>query len=290
MRSLMFEQLKNHPRMALVIGKFRNAASSSSKRTSQWLYEKMVEVSEIHQLEENTQSVDKNLSQMGTKVNAAPNKPDKPGRGDKNPKGDKESQPNKPSKPDKPPKPAKPDKPDKGTADVDAAAAKGKGKKGDKSKGDKGKGDKGQTPSPRLTPEEKKKRPCMYYAFNSCSKGASWPKRMNHLQVQEQRKWLQVQPSRRQSRGQRPRLRPRTLHSRGRFGTQRSGAQDLPKIKRSFRRVMCLKKPLKQSQLSSHVAIHWLLNKKAPFLGRLAIKFQDSITSSNAWNPRQSMY
>ena len=126
----MFEQLKNHPRMALVIDKFRNASSSSSKRTSQWLYEKMVGVLEIHQLEENTQSVDKNLSQMGTKVNAAPNKPDKPGKGDKNPKGDKESQPNKPPKPDKPPKPAKPDKPDKGTAGVDAAAAKRKGKKG----------------------------------------------------------------------------------------------------------------------------------------------------------------
>ena len=174
MRSLMFEQLKNHPRMALVIDKFRNASSSSSKRTSQWLYEKMVEVIEIHQLEENTQSVDKNLSQMGTKVNAAPNKPDKPGKGDKIPKGDKDSQP-KPPKPDKPPKPSKPEKPDKGVAEVDAAAAKGKGKKGDKSKGDKGKGDKGQTPSPRLTPEEKKKRPCMYYAFNSCSKGASCP-------------------------------------------------------------------------------------------------------------------
>ena len=135
----------------------------------------MVEVIEIHQLEENTQSVDKNLSQMGTKVDAAPIKPNKPGKGDKNPKGDKESQPNKPSKPDKPNKPSKPNKPDKGAAEVDAAAAKGKGKKGEKGKGDKGKGDKGQSPSPRLSPEEKKQRPCMYYAYNSCSKGASCP-------------------------------------------------------------------------------------------------------------------
>ena len=31
MRSLMFEQLKNHPKMALVIDKFRNASSSSSR-------------------------------------------------------------------------------------------------------------------------------------------------------------------------------------------------------------------------------------------------------------------
>ena len=108
-------------------------SSSSSKRTAQWLYEKVVEVIEIHQLEENTQSVDKNLSQMGTKVNAAPNKPDKPGKGDKVPKGDKDPQ-LRPPKPDKPPKPSKPEKPDKGVAEVDAAAAKGKGKKGDKSK------------------------------------------------------------------------------------------------------------------------------------------------------------
>ncbi len=117
----MFEQLKNHPKMALVIDKFRNASSSSSKRTSQWLYEKMVEVIEIHQLEESTQSVDKNLSQMGTKVDAAPNKPNKPGKGDKAPKGDKDSLHSKPSKPDKPNKPSKPDKPDKGAKEVDAA-------------------------------------------------------------------------------------------------------------------------------------------------------------------------
>ena len=116
----MFE-LKNHPKMALVIDKFRNASSSSSKRTSQWLYEKMVEVIEINQLEENTQSVDKNLSQMGTKVDAAPSKPNKPGKGDKTPKGDKKSQPNNPPKLDKPNKPSKPDKPDKGAKEVDAA-------------------------------------------------------------------------------------------------------------------------------------------------------------------------
>ncbi len=107
----MFEQLKNHPKMALVIDKLNNASPSSLKRSAQWLFEKMVEVVEIQQLEENTQSVDKDFSQMGTKVDAAPNKPNEPGKGDKPPKSDKDSQPSKPPKPDKP---SKPDKPDKG--------------------------------------------------------------------------------------------------------------------------------------------------------------------------------
>ena len=64
----MFEQLKNHPKMALVIDKLNNASPSSLKRSAQWLFEKMVEVVEIQQLEENTQSVDKDFSQMRTKV------------------------------------------------------------------------------------------------------------------------------------------------------------------------------------------------------------------------------
>ena len=36
-RSLLFEQLKSHPKMQLTIDKFRNASSSSSKRTWTWL-------------------------------------------------------------------------------------------------------------------------------------------------------------------------------------------------------------------------------------------------------------
>ena len=36
-RSLLFEQLKNHPKMALHIDKYRNSSSSSSKRTWKWL-------------------------------------------------------------------------------------------------------------------------------------------------------------------------------------------------------------------------------------------------------------
>ena len=43
LRSLLFESLKNHPKMALSIDKFREASSGSSKRTSKWLYTKMCE-------------------------------------------------------------------------------------------------------------------------------------------------------------------------------------------------------------------------------------------------------
>lgn len=35
--NLLFEQLKSHPKMQLVVDRFRNASSSSSKRTWTWL-------------------------------------------------------------------------------------------------------------------------------------------------------------------------------------------------------------------------------------------------------------
>ena len=77
-RSLLFEQLKSHPKMQLTIDKFRNASSSSSKKTWTWLYEKMVVAIEIHQLEENTVSIDKSLANIGTKETpAAPAKEEK---------------------------------------------------------------------------------------------------------------------------------------------------------------------------------------------------------------------
>ena len=57
LRSLLFEQLKNHPRMSLHIDRFRNASSSSSKRTRKWLYDKMCEILEISQLEENAEAL-----------------------------------------------------------------------------------------------------------------------------------------------------------------------------------------------------------------------------------------
>ena len=42
-RSLLFENLKGHPLMSLHIDRFRNSSSSSSKRTWEWLYGKMVD-------------------------------------------------------------------------------------------------------------------------------------------------------------------------------------------------------------------------------------------------------
>ena len=174
----------------------------------------------------------------------------------------------KPPKPDKPPKPSKPEKPDKGVAEVDAAAAKGKGKKGDKSKGDKGKGDKGQTPSPRLTPEEKKKRPCMYYAFNSCSKGASCPYLHDdgNKYSGPKPKGLAKKDEPSSSAGAAQVIAGAAIASSIKGAkaqtsaedsafkgavrdAKKNGVQDLPKIKRRFRRVMYLRKPLEQLQL-----------------------------------------
>ena len=75
-RSLLFEQLKNHPSMMVTTDKFRNASSGSSKRTYQWLCDKLIEAIEIHQLEENSSNLEKSLSQFA-KVAANPSKPEK---------------------------------------------------------------------------------------------------------------------------------------------------------------------------------------------------------------------
>ena len=159
----------DHPKMALAIDKFRQAAPGSRKRTSQWLYERLNEAIDISQMDTNTTSVDKALASGGdSKIAGAQadslKKPDKPPKPTKPPKGEKPNK--KPEKPDKT-KPDKPDKPDKGNGkkeEVDAAAAE-KGK----SKG-KGKGKTKDTREP-LTKEEKAKRPCVYFAYDSCVHG-----------------------------------------------------------------------------------------------------------------------
>ena len=51
LRSLLFENLKGHRKLALAIDKFREARSGSSKRTWNWLYQKMEEAIEIEQLD-----------------------------------------------------------------------------------------------------------------------------------------------------------------------------------------------------------------------------------------------
>ena len=95
-RSLLFEQLKNHPSMMLTIDKFRNASTGSSKRTYQWLYDKLIEAIEIHQLEENSSNLEKSLSQFA-KVAASPSKPEKAEKPDKS-KKEKPEKPNKEKK------------------------------------------------------------------------------------------------------------------------------------------------------------------------------------------------
>ena len=51
--------------MALAIDKYREARQGSSKRTSTWLYGKMIEAIEISQMDVNTTSVDKALTVGG---------------------------------------------------------------------------------------------------------------------------------------------------------------------------------------------------------------------------------
>ena len=47
LRSTLYENVKNHPLMALAIDKFRSAREGSSKRTSRWLMEKIDETIEL---------------------------------------------------------------------------------------------------------------------------------------------------------------------------------------------------------------------------------------------------
>ena len=138
LRSMLYEQ----PLMALAIDKFRCAKEGSSKRTAQWLMEKIDETIELVQQDENTAFVEKDLQTTGGKKGEAPANPAKPDRSSKDkPAKDKPSKVDKPDKPDKPSKEERPKTPrkekDSSKEDVNAAAAKGKGKdKDDKNKKD----------------------------------------------------------------------------------------------------------------------------------------------------------
>ena len=171
-RSLLFEQLKNHPKMALHIDKYRNSSSSSSKRTWKWLYQKMQEVIEISHLDENTAAIDRALaSKTGQNVpgNPAP-KNQETAKSEKEKQKEKEHREREKKEKDKEKKKEKAkEKKEKARAAAAAAAseaatptpatpAKGKGKGKDKPK------------SPR-TREEKAKLPCMYFAYDSCTRG-----------------------------------------------------------------------------------------------------------------------
>ena len=176
LRSLLFEHLKSHPKLALSIDKFREAKSGSSKRTWKWLYQKMEEAIEIEQLDENTGHVEKALqSTGGHKVPANPAKKDaKEENPSKNPKKEKQPKSEDTKKTEKKEK----QKSEKQSKEVPAApgkgVGKGKGKKGDAKPSNPGnQGGKGSAPT--LSREEKSKQPCMYFAFDACSKGDKCP-------------------------------------------------------------------------------------------------------------------
>ena len=170
-RSLMYEQLKNHPKMALHIDRYRNSSANSSKRTWKWLYQKMCEVIEISQLEENTMAIDKALS-SNAKVHAGPNptKHEDPQKEKEKKAKEKEKEKEKEKKKEK--EKQKSEKKEKAKlkqkeketraeaeAETPASPAPSKGK------------GKGKSPRTPKTKEEKSKLPCMYYAYNCCKAG-----------------------------------------------------------------------------------------------------------------------
>ena len=178
LRSLLFEQLKGHPKMALHIDRFRNAHAGSSKRTWRWLYDKMCEVIEISQLEENAEAIDKALKPKSLHANPAPPK-DEAARGgkdkaqkDKEKKDKEEKERKEKEKKDKKKekerekkekrKEEQRQKDEAASSSAPAAPAKGKGK---------GKA----TPQQKepMTKEQKAKTPCMYFAYDACTAGDS---------------------------------------------------------------------------------------------------------------------
>eukprot|EP00438_Fugacium_kawagutii_P007496 Skav230013 [mRNA] locus=scaffold1958:420290:428629:+ [translate_table: standard] len=174
LRSLLFENLKSHPKLTLAIDKFREARVGSSKRTWDWLYQKMEEAIEIDQLDENTGHVEKALqSSGGHKVNANAAKTD-----DAKPDKPKKEKPTK-TKEDKPKKEAKektekPKKEKKTSEAADASVAAAPGQSKGKSKG-KGTEKPSASSSTKPSKEDKKKDPCMYFAYSACTKGDQCP-------------------------------------------------------------------------------------------------------------------
>jgi hypothetical protein len=65
--SMLYENVKHHPLMALAIDKLRSAREGSSKRSSKWLMEKIDETIELAQQDENTTFVEKALQTTGGK-------------------------------------------------------------------------------------------------------------------------------------------------------------------------------------------------------------------------------
>ena len=132
LRSMLYENVKHHPLMALAIDKIRSARETSSKRAAKWLMQKIDETVELAQQDENTTFVEKALQTSGGKqVPANPGKPDKNAKAS-NEKPDKKSKEEKPQnkkdkeKPDNPKKDQK-GQPTESSASVNAAPGPSKG-------------------------------------------------------------------------------------------------------------------------------------------------------------------
>ena len=179
----LLDELEKNGIMRPRCEKAREAASGSHRRTTEWLWSKVELALQLHQQKVNREEFDKNLrakpqvltstatsskDQPSVPATPAPNAAPK-GAADK-PQKEKKNKKNKKEKKEK-------------DEDVPAAPApkgKGKGGKGDKSprtprQGDKG-GGRGDT-TPRsaevkrvknMTAAEKKKTPCMFYAYGMC--------------------------------------------------------------------------------------------------------------------------
>ena len=179
----LLDELEKNGIMRPRCEKAREAASGSHRRMTEWLWSKVELALQLHQQKVNREEFDKNLrakpqvltstatsskDQPSVPATPAPNAAPK-GAADK-PQREKKNKKNKKEKKEK-------------DEDVPAAPApkgKGKGGRGDKSprtprQGDKG-GGRGDT-TPRsaevkrvknMTAAEKKKTPCMFYAYGMC--------------------------------------------------------------------------------------------------------------------------
>ena len=179
LRSMLYENLKHHPLLALAIDKYRASKGSSSKRTSQWLIDRLEEAIELHQQDENTSFVEKALQTTGGhKVPGNPANPDTKSKKETQDKEKKESKTKK-EQLDKKAEKAQKDKDKKGskigTDKATVTAAPGTSKGGGKG-GKKGDGSGAKTEAPKnVSKEDRSKQPCMYFAFDSCTKGDKLP-------------------------------------------------------------------------------------------------------------------
>ena len=78
LQSMLYENLKHHPLLALAIDKYQASKATPSKRSSKWLIDRLEEsIIELRQQDENTSFVENALQTTGgPKVNANPANPD----------------------------------------------------------------------------------------------------------------------------------------------------------------------------------------------------------------------